>query len=206
VVRRYIAALQETSIAQGQEFLAEFRLTRKVAQSLGEFGDMVAGSGLTAALAAWGLNDFAHLPPEEAILGLPHAWLEEKGSLEAAVVRTALATCLTQILAPNPTPVSHMDGPSLVRTFLAIALCQRLALDLGESLEAAVTGWSEYQKGLARLQAELLAATTKVPDNHPGTGQWQGLAGWLWVTRVLENALQRFQEPGLYHDRHSSDL
>jgi hypothetical protein len=45
VVRRYVAALQETSVTQGQDILTGFRITRKVAQGLGEFGDLLAGSG-----------------------------------------------------------------------------------------------------------------------------------------------------------------
>ena len=48
VVRRYVAALQENSAVQGQDLLAGFRLTRKVAQRLGEFGDALSASGLAA--------------------------------------------------------------------------------------------------------------------------------------------------------------
>jgi hypothetical protein len=194
VVRRYVAALKETSVAQGQDLLAEFRLTRKAAQCLGEFGDLVADSGLTAALEAWGFPTPPQDALEVAILGLTSAWVEEDGSLEAAVARTALATCLGKVLASVPAVKSRVDGSALVRSFLAIALCQRLTLDLGESLEAAAAGWLEFRKALAKLEDELYAATDAVLEDPPGAGQWQGLAGWLWVTRVLENLLQRFQE------------
>ena len=194
VVRRYIAALQETSRAQGQDLLAGFRLTRKAAQCLGEFGDLVAGSGLAAALESLGLKDLALLPPEEAIPGLTQTWVEEQGILEASVAGTALATCLGRALTSDPSTVSKVDGPSLVRSFLAIVLYQRLAFDLGESLEAAATGWPEYLQGLVRLEEELAAATIEVPDNPPEAGQWRGLAGWLYVTRTLEGVLQRFQD------------
>jgi hypothetical protein len=190
VVRRYVAALQETSVAQGQDILAGFRLTRKAAQCLGEFGDLVAGSGLTAALESLGLKDLAQFPPEEAILGLTQAWVEEQGSLEAAVARTALAMCLGRGLISDPSAVSRLDGSSLVRFFLSVVLCQRLAFDLGESLEAAATAWPEYQQGLDRLEDELSAATVEVPDNPPEAGQWRGLAGWLFVTKILESVLQ----------------
>ena len=194
VVRRYVAALQETSVAQGQDFLAGFRLTRKVAQSLGEFGDAVAGSGLAAALEASGFKDLAQLRPEEAILGLTQAWVEEGATLEAAVARTAVATCLGRALTSDPIKISRVNGSSLVKSFVSLVLCQRLAFDLGESLEAAANGWLEYQGGLARLQDELMAATIKIPNDLPKAGQWQGLAGWLFVTKILENVLQRFQD------------
>ena len=194
VVQRYVAALEETSSSQGQDLLAEFRLIRKAAQFLGEFGDTVAGSGLAAALKAMGLKDLAQLPPEEAISGLTQVWLEEHGSLEAAVARTALATCLGRALTSDSAAVPRIEGAFLVRSFLAITLCQRLAFDLGESLEAAADGWPEYQRGLFRLQEELAAATSEIPDNPPEAGQWRGLAGWLFVTRTLETILQRYED------------
>jgi hypothetical protein len=194
VVQRYAAALEETSAAQGQDLLAEFRLTRKAAQFLGEFGDTIAGSGLAAALEATGLKDLAQLAPEEVIPGLIQAWLEEQGSLEAMVARTALAACLARALTSDHAAVSQVDGSSLVRSFLAGALCQRLAFDLGESLEAAAPGWPAYQQGLIRLQQELAAAANEIPENPPETGQWRGLAGWLFVTRTLESILQHIQD------------
>jgi len=198
VVRRYVAALQETTAAQGQDLLAEFRLTRKAAQSLGEFGDLVAGTGWAAALEAWGRQNLAVLPPEEAILGLTSVWVEGHGSLEAAVARTALATCLGEVLASGNSGASiRVDGFFLVRAYLANAFCQRLALDLGESLEAAAACWPQYQKGLARLQEELMVAATEIPADPPATGHWQGLAGWVFVTEVLEKILQRFQDNSL---------
>jgi hypothetical protein len=194
VVRRYLAALQETSVAQGQDILAGFRFTRKAAQCLGEFGDLLAGSGLPAALESLGMKDLAQLPPEETIYGLTQAWVEEHGSLEATVARTALATCLTRVLTFDPAANFRVDGPSLVSSFLALVLSQRLAFDLGESLEAAATAWPFYQKALVRLEKELRSAISEIPDNPPGTGQWQALPGWLFVTRTLERVLQRFQD------------
>ncbi len=194
VVRRYVAALEESSVAQGQDLLAEFRLTRKAAQALGEFGDLVAASGLAVALESFGLKDLAQLPPEEAIPGLTQNWLEEQGSLEAAVARTALAMCLGRALTLDQAALSRIDGASLVRSFLVIVLSQRLAFDLGESLEAAAPSWPAYQQGLVRLQEELAAATVEITDNPPDTGQWRGLAGWIFVTRTLQSLLQRYHD------------
>lgn len=193
VVRRYVAALQETGVAQGQDLLAEFRLTRKAAQNLGEFGYRVAESGLAAALTAWGLADLAQASPEAAISGLTAVWVEGHDSLEAQVTRTALATCLRKVLLETEKE-SWPEGIDLVGSFLATAFCHRLVYDLGESLEAAAPGWPEYHQGLAKLEGELRAATFTVPENPPKPGQWQGLAGWLYVTEVLKNMLKTFQD------------
>ena len=78
--------------------------------------------------------------------------------------------------------------------FLATVICQRIALDLGESLEAAAPGWLAFSQALATLADELDTAAAAIPMDHPGAGQWQGLAGWVWVTRFLENMLQHFQK------------
>jgi hypothetical protein len=194
VVRRYVAALQETGVGQGQDLLTGFRLTRKAAQCLGEFGNTAAESGWTAALAAWGLNALAQTPPEAAILVLTSAWVEESGGLEAQVARTALAKGLAKVFASESAIKSRWDGPALVRTFLADALYQRLVLDLGESLEAAAPGCPEYRQGLARLEHELQAASAALPMDPPQAGQWQGLAGWLWTTEILKHILNTFQD------------
>lgn len=194
VLRRYVAALEETQAGQGQDLLAGFRLTRKAAQCLGEFGDQVAESGLAAALEARGLADLSLSPPGVVLPALTSAWLEDHDGLEAAVARTALATCLGRVFMTDPSTMPHIDGPSLVRSFLALVLCQRLALDLGEPLEAAATGWQAYRDGLVRVQEELMAATSEVAADPPGAGQWQGLAGWLFVTKILETVLQRFRD------------
>ena len=193
VVRRYVAALQETGTGRGQDLLAEFRVIRKAAQYLGEFGDTAATSGWAAALAAWELDTLAQSPPEAAIMGLTSAWVEESGGLEAQVARTALAKGLAKVFTSESAIKFRCDGPALVRTFLADALCQRLILDLGESLEAAAPGCPEYRHGLARLEHELQAASVAPPENPPQAGQWQGLAGWLWTTEVLKNILKTFK-------------
>jgi hypothetical protein len=99
---------------------------------------------------------------------------------------------LGRTLTLDPSAISRLEGPSLVRSFLAIVLSQRLAFDLGEPLEAAATGWPAYQKGFARLEEEL--AAIELPDNPPEAGQWRGLAGWLFVTRALESTLRRYED------------
>jgi len=194
VVRRYVAALEETGAAQGQDLLAQFRLTRKAAQSLGEFAHQVAESGWAGALEVWGLADLAEASLEAPISGLTTVWVEEHGGLEAQVVKTALAKCLREAFAAETASKFWVSEPELVRSFLAEALSQRLALDLGECLEAAAPGWLEYRQGMARLAEALHAAGATIPKEAPRSEQWQGLAGWLWVTEVLENIFKSFRD------------
>jgi len=194
VVRRYVAALQETSAAQDQDIMAGFRLTRKAAQGLGEFGDILAASGLATALTACGNQDLAHLSPDAAIPGLMQAWLEEPDGLEAAVARSALAACLGQVLTSDPAKAAGVDGPALVRSFLAGVLARRLAFDLGESLEAATSGWRAYRQGLTLLQDDLETAAAEASEDPPAIRQWPGPAGWMFVTRILDKVLKRYQD------------
>jgi hypothetical protein len=190
VVRRYVAALEDTQVSQGQDLSAGFRLTRKAAQCLGEFGDAAAESGLASALAAWGLAEAAQSSPEVAVLGLTAAWVEDNGGLEAAVARSAVATAMNQVLISGTEDAYPPDGPSLVQAFFAHVLHQRLVLDLGECLEAAAPGWPEFRVGLARLAAAITAAGPAISEAPPPAGQWQGLAGWVYVTKILTNLFQ----------------
>jgi hypothetical protein len=78
-----------------------------------------------------------------------------------------------------------------VRRFLAQAFHLRLALDLGESLEAAAPGYSQLRQGLNGLAGCIgLAATAPQPEAAPRTPEhWLGLPGWTWVTGVLEGLM-----------------
>ncbi len=201
VVRRYVAALGETSGDAAQDLLAGFRLTRKVAQNLADFWETATASGFPAALGAWGSPELAQEPPEVGILVLAATWVEEDGSLEAQVARTALAVCLSKAMAAIGSSRPQVEAAALVKEFLGLAFCQRLVLDLGESLEAATPGYSEYKEGLTRLGDEIAGKAASIPEPPPGPGKWQGLAGWLWVTRVLEAVLGRFQESEVFNVR-----
>ncbi len=194
VVRHYLAAVEDSAASQGGDFLAGFRLTRKAAQKLGEFGDRLAAAGWAAAAGAWGIPA-AGLPPESVISALASLWVEENGGLEAAVARSALAACLGKFFPPEPDRPFPGDGPFLVRVFLALALFQRLVLDLGESLEAAAPGWPAFSRALVRLEEECLAAAA-TPAFPPPPEKWDGLAGWLYVTKTLEVLCQVFKGSG----------
>jgi hypothetical protein len=76
----------------------------------------------------------------------------------------------------------------MVRQFLVTAVHLRMALDLGEPLEAAAGSFGRLRDGLNRIQAviEAGAAAAGAPPEPPATpGHWQGLTGWTWVTEVM---------------------
>jgi len=180
VVSRYLAALEETP-GQGDR-LAAFRFTRKAAQDLGAFWEEVKARGWEAALAERGLA--APGPPEMQAQGVSGVLAGSGGGLEEAVVRTSLALVLRPAVGSEAGP----DPARLVRRFLATAMRLRLALDLGESLEAAAGGYGRLQDGLTRIQAVIEAETETAgaPGEPPATpGHWQSLAGWAWVTEIL---------------------
>ena len=188
VVSRYLAALAETP-GQG-EALAAFRVTRKVAQDLGALGQEVAALGWDAALAGRGLAPLAGGPPELLAPGVAGVLTGSGGGLEAAVVRTALAL----VVGESRQSRDRVEPAELVRQFLITAVHLRLALDLGEPLEAAAGSSGRLRDGLSRIKSVIEAgalAANAAPPAPPGTpGHWQGLAGWTWVTEVLAGMLK----------------
>jgi hypothetical protein len=192
VAARYIAALKETGGQGDSGVLAAFRLTRKVGQELGDFLTHAAAQGWDAALKSRGLGDLTGQPREVLAQGLSAALGGSQGGLEAAVIRVSLTEVLRQYL-PDPegvrtqsSPYPGPDPPRMVQKFLAIALYQRLVLDLGEPLEAAGRSWGDLRLGLEGLQGWVEAAA---PDRDrgpvPPPGQWSGLDGWLWVSALM---------------------
>jgi hypothetical protein len=179
VVSRYLAALGQGA-GQETSALAAFRETRKVAQDLGAFTALAASQGWPAALRARGLADLAGHPPEVLAPGLSAELAGSGGGLETAVARASLASVLRQ-------GFKETDPGRWVDQFLAMALYSRLALDLGESLEAAAPGFRPLQHGLKALKAWIeknLAAP--LPEPPPPPEHWRNLAGWSWVTARLE--------------------
>jgi hypothetical protein len=190
VVARYLTALTETS-GQGNQ-LAAWRVTRKAAQELGALAHEVQVRGWEAALAERGLVPPA--PGDAAMLAqeVSGDLAGSGGGLEEAMVRTSLALVLLQAAASGGTP----EPAQLVREFLATSLYLRLALDLGEPLEAAAGGYRRLREGLTRIKAtiETGMAATSPPGEPPGTPvQWQGLPGWTWVTEIMAALLAKLQ-------------
>ncbi len=194
----YVAALEETAVREGGDLLGAFRRTRKAAQNLGDFLTQVHFRGWGKALAALGLEGAGGRPGEGAVVPLTSAVLgTADGSLEAAVVRTALAQVLGEIWAA-PTPLGAGAPAQGVRRFLAGALYLRLVLDLGETLEAAARDAARLRQDLEAFRQWVEQAMA--PDSGPpppGTSQWPGLAGWLWVTLVLQDLIEGIRGQGI---------
>jgi hypothetical protein len=192
VAARYLAALAETP-GQG-EALAAFRITRKVAQDLGALWQEVAARGWGLALQDRGLAPLAREPAEILALGMSGVLAGSGGGLEDAVVRAALALVLRPAVHSQDRP----EPAQVVRQFLVTALHLRLALDLGEPLEAAAEDYGQLRDGLSRIKAviEAGALAAGAPSEPPATsGHWQGFTGWTWVTEVMAG-LMRNLEPG----------
>jgi hypothetical protein len=190
VVARYLAALEETP-GQG-EALAAFRVTRKAAQDLGAFWQEVAALGWEAALEAQGLAPLAREPASTLATGVSGVLAGSGGGLEEAVVRTALAL----VLGPAVTSQDVPKPVQVVRQFLVTALYLRLALDLGEPLEAAAESSGRLRDGLSRIKAviEAGALAAGAPSEPPATpGLWQGFTGWTWVTEVMAGLMQNLE-------------
>ena len=181
VVSRYLAALEETP-GQG-EALAAFRFTRKVAQDLGAFWDEVKARGLSAAAPG---------PAEMAASGVSGVLAGSGGGLEEAVVRTSLALVVGRAVSAEEKP----DPAQLVRQFLATAVRLRLALDLGEPLEATAGGYLRLRDGLNRIQTVIeagAAAAGSGPDPPATPVHWRGLTGWTWVTEIMAGLMKNLK-------------
>jgi hypothetical protein len=202
VVTRYVAALGEGGGLGTAGALAAFRLTRKAAQNLGAFWSQGDSQGWPAALHAWGLQDWAEEEPVTLAPSLGAALAVPGAGLEQAVARTALVQILLEAPASpgrgtSPAPALFPGAPRQVRRFLSAALHLRLALDLGESLEAAAAGFAPLQEGLSRLGdvIQQAAEAGRPPPEALTPEHWLGLPGWTWVTRVLEGLLLHFRTP-----------
>jgi hypothetical protein len=167
MISLYLTALEETRAGCGEDLLADFIRTRKAAQELGAYLLEGAGSG------------------SERASPRPH-WQPEDGSLEGAVVRTAVAAALRSGIVPTAS-ASPEEAARQVGRFLATVLHYRLLLDLGEPLEAAAPGGRTFRQRLAlpRDMITTAAAAAVAAAGPPPPGSWRGLAGWQWLTRVL---------------------
>jgi hypothetical protein len=191
VTARYLAALAETP-GQG-EALAAFRFTRKAAQDLGALGQEVAARGWEAALEAKGLAPLAREPASTLAPAVSGVLAGSGGGLEEAVVRTALAL----VLGPAVQSQDRPEPAQVVQQFLVMAVHLRLALDLGEPLEAAAGGYGRLRDGLSRIKAVIEAGALAAggPSEPPATpGLWQGFTGWTWVTEVMAGLMQNLEQ------------
>jgi hypothetical protein len=191
VVARYLAALEEAPGAGDR--LAAFRVTRKAAQDLGAFWQEVKARGWGAALKDRGLAPLAREPADMLAPGIAGVLAGSGGGLEEAVVRTALAL----VIRPAVQSQDRAEPAQVVRQFLVTALHLRLALDLGEPLEAAAGGYGRLREGLSRIKAviEAGAGAAGAQSGPPATsGLWQGFTGWTWVTEVMAGLMQNIEQ------------
>ncbi len=142
VVARYLAALEETP-GQGDR-LAVFRFTRRVGQELGAFWEEVNARGWEPGLQDRGLASLAHGDAALLAHGLSGVLAGSGGGLEESVVRTALALVLRRARQSG----DQATPAQMVQQFLATAVTLRLALDLGEPLEAAAGSYGRLKDGL----------------------------------------------------------
>jgi hypothetical protein len=189
VVARYLAAVEETP-GQGDR-LAVFRFTRKVGQELGAFWEEVNSRGLEGSLQERGLVPLVHAEVTMLAQGLSGILAGSGGSLEEAALRTTLALVLRRALrAENETTPAH-----LVQQFLVTAVTLRLALDLGEPLEAAAGSYGRLKDGFNHIK-QLIEVNVPGENDQaaPPTSpdHWQGLAGWIWVTGIMAALLEKF--------------
>ena len=196
VTARYIAALGEAGGPGLTGALAAFRLTRTVAQNLGAFCCQADSGGWPVALTAWGLTDWPEASPALA-QALGTTLGAAGGGLEQAVAHTALVGVWLDLPAPGAGP--RPKAATVVRRFLAAAFHRRLALDLGESMEAAAAGFSPLRHGLQEIAARVgQAAVAAQPETAaPLLPQhWLGLPGWTWVTQMLSGLLAQLSDQG----------
>jgi hypothetical protein len=193
VVARYLAAMEETP-GQG-EALAAFRVTRKVAQDLGALWQAAVARGWEVALKDRGLAPLAREPADMLAPGVAAVLAGSGGGLEEAVVRTALAL----VLGPAGKSQDRPPPNQIVRQFLVTALHLRLALDLGEPLEAAAGSSGRLRDGLSRIKTviESGAGAAGASSEPPATpGHWQGFTGWTWVSEVMAGLMQNLKQGG----------
>ena len=191
VVARYLAALEETPGAGDR--LAAFRVTRKAAQDLGALWQEVAARGWKAALKDKGLGPLAREPASTLAAGVSGVLAGNGGGLEEAVARTALTLVIREAVQSRDRP----EPAQVVRQFLVTALHLRLALDLGEPLEAAAGSSGRLRDGLSRIKAVIEAgagAAGATPGPPATPGLWQGFTGWTWVTEVMAGLIQNLEE------------
>jgi hypothetical protein len=190
VVARYLAALEETPGLGGR--LAVFRFTRRVGQELGAFWEEVNSQGLERVLQARGLAPLAHGDALMLAQGLSGILAGSGGGLEEAVVRISLTVVLRRAVQSEGAAPAH-----LVRQFLAIAFYQRLALDLGKSMETAAGSFRQLRDGLSQIKL-LVEVNVLGADGQPEfpltPEHWQGLSGWNWVTKTMTALMAKLEQ------------
>lgn len=190
IVVRYLAALEETP-GQGDR-LAVFRFTRKIAQDLGAFWKEGHIRGWEEVLKDRDLEPLNHGDAAVLAQGISAVLVGSGGGLEEAVVRTTLSLILRQALQFG----HKVTSAHLVRQFLTTVLYMRLALDLGEPLEAAAGSSQRYREGLKDIREfiEVSSPTDGQQEPPASPKHWQGLPGWAWVTATMTALMDKLMK------------
>ncbi|MFP3867959.1 MAG: hypothetical protein ACLFUU_07345 [Desulfobacteraceae bacterium] len=201
VVAGYVTAIKDNQAAA-----PIFPQIQQVAGNLGRFYQKLALHGLDQAWRDFGLDELIGTPMPSTLPALVDILAGPGAALEAAVARSALI----EILAAGP--VSTKDGyfeqraakpgePSpqtisgRIRNFLAEAVYQKLASDLGEALEAqAADSWT----GAARLQElrQSIQGILPPPDEEIEEFDlsWSDLQSRAWIEAQLQLLLDRLEQ------------
>ncbi|MDD3579655.1 MAG: hypothetical protein PHW74_01395 [Desulfobacca sp.] len=159
VAARYAMALAD-SIPETQAATGHFYHIQQVAHNLAAFYQQLARQGLAQTLKDLGLENHIGRPPQTWLPALIDRLAGPGALLEAAVARSALIDVLADELAGstedyygwadrgpgNGAPAAIADQ---LKNFLATAVFQKLAADLGEAVEAQV---EDTRTGMQRLQ------------------------------------------------------
>lgn len=198
VVGRYVVAVQDSYGTVKQTARAEIMpQLQHVARNLGRFCQTLARQGRESALKESGLESRPDQPPHELIPALVDALAGPGATLEEAVARSALSTILAERSEDYLSGLRDVSAAAVadkVRQFLAEAVFQKLASDLGESIEAhagAVAAGGQRLQELRRFFQAQLHLTAGMADGFELS--WPDSEWRAWIAGQLEALLARLE-------------
>jgi len=198
----YAQALEESpsEAGPGRE---PFPHIRQVAQDLGRFFQTLARQGLAEALIELGLEQQIGRPPLTWLPALVDTLAGPGAVLEAAVARSALIDVLSgELVASSESYASWRDrwpgasAPATItahlRSFLAEAVFQKLAADLGEAVEAQAGDTPNGAQRLEELRNFIKEQIFLTPAaTEPFDLSWTASQRQAWIDGQLQQLLGR---------------
>ncbi len=207
VVARYVIAVKHNPEGIGPTPAAPiFPQIRQVAGNLGRFYQKLALYGSDQALGDLGLGELIGSPLQTTLPVLVDTLAGAGAALEEAVARSALIEVLAKEFSPTMNGFNKWEElrpgkPSAriisgrIRNFLAEAVYQKLASDLGEALEAQA---KDINSGVQRqlelrkfIQGRLDPQTEGKEEFELSWSEDQVLA---WIDRQLRHLLNRLEQ------------